>query len=36
MKAAAADAQSRREAAISRGVNFGGESFRELLLVELQ
>jgi hypothetical protein len=36
MKAAAADAQTRREDAISRGVNFGDVSFRELLIVELR
>ena len=36
MKAAAADAQSRREDASARGVNFGDVSFREVLLIELQ
>jgi heme-degrading monooxygenase HmoA len=36
MKAAAADAQSRRGDAISRGVNFGDVSFREVLLMELR
>ena len=36
MEAAAADALSRRDAAISRGVRFGDVSYRELVLVELR
>lgn len=36
MKAAAAGALARREEATARGVAFGGDSYRELLLVELR
>ncbi len=36
MKAAAADAQSRRGEAVSRGVTFGDISFREVVLIELR
>jgi heme-degrading monooxygenase HmoA len=36
MKAAAAGALARREEATARGVAFGGDSYRELVLVELR
>ena len=36
MKAAAAGALARREEATARGVDFGGDSYRELVLVELR